>query len=303
MQAALVALEKAAADLKAASKAEEDKLSLKAAEIDAKISKLEALESKLLRVSNNENETYVEFNVGGVPFTTALSTLTSEEGSVFPAMLNGNFKNAKDRKGRIIIDRNADCFKLILDYLRGSAAPVKLIATDSTHQLLRLQLLEEAEFFGLGGLSKILKGDNNSNSNSNSNSNANAGPQTRDTSWMETGDRTSGFRAPSTTKKIRFAVSKSNVFDGNKVYDAPLGYHIASCAEFSNLVHSYKVDEWVYYGQAGWNQYKFNGVEREAFYFSDSVSVGKYQHAGYYMHAKLCTLPNSEFAGFVCIKD
>lgn len=87
----------------------------------------------------------VELNVGGVFYTTALSTLVKDEDSLLGKMFSGASKPAaiKDAKGRYFLDRDGVLFRYILDYLRNQ----KLVLPENFHEKERLKA--EAEYFQL----------------------------------------------------------------------------------------------------------------------------------------------------------
>ena len=100
----------------------------------------------------SEFPTIVELNVGGVFYTTSLSTLVKEPDSLLSEIFNGKTKNAvvRDSKGKYFIDRDGVLFRYILDYLRNQ----KLILPENFHERDRLK--REAEYFNLSSLVKIL---------------------------------------------------------------------------------------------------------------------------------------------------
>ena len=87
----------------------------------------------------------IELNVGGVFYTTALTTLTKAEGSLLGKLFTGTSKPAaiKDAKGRYFLDRDGVLFRYVLDYLRNE----KLVLPENFHEKERLKA--EAEFFQL----------------------------------------------------------------------------------------------------------------------------------------------------------
>ena len=107
--------------------------------------------------NNSDNKTtsalpqVIELNVGGHYFTTSLSTLLYESGSVLSNMFTGNIRVAKDSRGRYFIDRDGVLFRFVLDYLRNNnlTLPTNFDETE--------RLLVEAEFYRLKGLCKLLK--------------------------------------------------------------------------------------------------------------------------------------------------
>ncbi|KAK3605414.1 hypothetical protein CHS0354_007490 [Potamilus streckersoni] len=94
----------------------------------------------------------VELNVGGVFYTTALSTLTKEPESLLGQMFKGmgHVKIHKDSKGKVFLDRDGVLFRYILDYLRN----MKLVLPENFHEKERLR--HEAEYFQIQGLVNAL---------------------------------------------------------------------------------------------------------------------------------------------------
>ena len=92
-------------------------------------------------------------NVGGWKFTTSLSTLRSEQGSMLEKMFSGQFPIKKEKGGSIFFDRCGSFFDFILDYLRGNMVAVDdLYFDDNT----RKRLIKEAEYYQLEGMKNIL---------------------------------------------------------------------------------------------------------------------------------------------------
>jgi len=83
-------------------------------------------------------------NVGGTRFSTTLATLRSETGTFFEKMFRNGSTTTCSADGTVFIDRNPTNFEYILDFLRTGDLLVESSDTD-----LRLQLLEDAEFFQL----------------------------------------------------------------------------------------------------------------------------------------------------------
>jgi len=61
-------------------------------------------------------KTKIKLNIGGQIFMTSKSTLLSMEGTYFHAMLSSEH-GPPDEDGEYFIDRNPECFRLVLDYL------------------------------------------------------------------------------------------------------------------------------------------------------------------------------------------
>lgn len=59
-----------------------------------------------------------------------------------------------------------------------------------------------------------------------------------DLSWMDTSDEAGGFRAPKSYPRVRYAVSKTNMWEPGKHYACPPGFHWATSAEYYRYVQS-----------------------------------------------------------------
>jgi len=96
----------------------------------------------------------VDLNVGGVFYSTSVSTLTSHADSRLAKLFNvGENKMAVERvfhNGKIFIDRDGILFRYVLDYLRSSQ--LLLPASFQEHERLR----HEAEFYELPDLVKCI---------------------------------------------------------------------------------------------------------------------------------------------------
>lgn len=94
----------------------------------------------------------VELNVGGVFYSTFLSTLTKEKESLLGQMFNGTAKTkiVKDSKGKYFIDRDGVLFRYVLDYLRNQ----KLTLPENFHEKERLK--QEADYYQLPNLAKSI---------------------------------------------------------------------------------------------------------------------------------------------------
>lgn len=94
----------------------------------------------------------IELNVGGVFYTTTLSTLTREPDSLLGHIFTGNAKGTilKDSKGKYFLDRDGVLFRYILDYLRN----MKLVLPENFHEKERLK--QEADYYLLQSLIKSL---------------------------------------------------------------------------------------------------------------------------------------------------
>jgi len=87
----------------------------------------------------------IEVNVGGTVFTTFKSVLCKHSESMLAAMFSGRHPITKDKKGRCFIDRDADSFRYILNFLRRD---VMVWPSDPA---LQKELQLDLEFFNLLG--------------------------------------------------------------------------------------------------------------------------------------------------------
>ncbi|GFV41183.1 hypothetical protein TNCV_1102461 [Trichonephila clavipes] len=88
----------------------------------------------------------VELNVGGVLYTTSLSTLTKDTKCLLGQIFTGKESIGKDGKGRYFVDRDGVLFRYVLDFLRNQ----KLVLPENFHEKERLK--NEAEFFNMADL-------------------------------------------------------------------------------------------------------------------------------------------------------
>lgn len=104
--------------------------------------------------SNSLFPSIVELNVGGVFYTTTLSTLTRESDSLLAQMFTGRSQQPmlRDAKGKYFIDRDGVLFRYTLDYLRSRT----LTLPQNFHETERL--MQEADYFQLAGLVRLLDG-------------------------------------------------------------------------------------------------------------------------------------------------
>eukprot|EP00743_Colponemidia_sp_Colp-15_P008923 GILK01009736.1.p1 GENE.GILK01009736.1~~GILK01009736.1.p1 ORF type:complete len:281 (-),score=43.32 GILK01009736.1:326-1168(-) len=90
----------------------------------------------------------INLNVGGVAYSTLLSTLMKESNSMLAAMFSGRHQVLMDKNGAYFIDRDGVCFGLILNYLRDGSLPPDID---------RKRLLAESRFFQIDSLTEWLE--------------------------------------------------------------------------------------------------------------------------------------------------
>lgn len=118
-------------------------------------SPIEPQHQRTLNQSGSMDTQVVNLNVGGIRYTTKLSTLTAVDGSYLQAMFSGRWASpTSTHNHEIFIDRDGDVFRYILSYLRSHCYHDCLLLlpdTASECQLLR----SEADFYGLPALAEL----------------------------------------------------------------------------------------------------------------------------------------------------
>ncbi|CAL4063797.1 unnamed protein product [Meganyctiphanes norvegica] len=96
-------------------------------------------------IANQMFPAIIELNVGGVFYTTTLTTLVKEQDSLLGDMFSGKSKQPvlRDSKGKFFIDRDGVLFRYVLDYLRNQ----KLVLPENFSENDRLK--NEAEYYDL----------------------------------------------------------------------------------------------------------------------------------------------------------
>lgn len=93
----------------------------------------------------------VELNVGGVFYTTTMTTLTKERESNLASIFTEKSSSLeRDAKGKYFLDRDGVLFRYVLDFLRNQA----LVLPEGFRERERLR--QEAMFYGLPGLDKAI---------------------------------------------------------------------------------------------------------------------------------------------------
>ena len=111
----------------------------------------EAFDSVAKKLDHVHFASTIKVNVGGQYFTTSLQTLTKDKGSMLHAMFSGRFDTKPGEDGSYFIDRDGTHFRYILNYLRTGRL---LLPKD---ELIREELLEEAEFYQIQGILEELR--------------------------------------------------------------------------------------------------------------------------------------------------
>ena len=111
----------------------------------------ESMESMAKKLEHAHLASTIKLNVGGHYFITSLQTLTKDKGSILNAMFSGRFDSKPAEDGSYFIDRDGTHFRYILNYLRTGRL---LLPKD---ELIREELLEEAEFYQIHGILEELR--------------------------------------------------------------------------------------------------------------------------------------------------
>jgi hypothetical protein len=93
----------------------------------------------------------VKFNVGGIQYTTTVSTIAQYPDSMLAVMIEQENERRQIEKGEeLFIDRNGPIFKYVLEFLRNGN---RLILPDD--KKMQRELVLEAEFYQLDGLKRL----------------------------------------------------------------------------------------------------------------------------------------------------
>jgi len=103
---------------------------------------------------NKISETRVKLNIGGHIFMTSTLTLTKEPESMLAAMFSGRHSLQQEEDGSYFFDRDGTHFRYILNYLRDGSFRSGTLPLGSG---FLSELLTEAEYYQLGGLTKLLE--------------------------------------------------------------------------------------------------------------------------------------------------
>lgn len=110
----------------------------------------EAFEEVAKKLEHVHFSKMLKLNVGGHLFSTSLSTMNKDPGSMLHAMFSGRFDTKPDEDGTYFIDRDGTHFRYILNYLRTG----ELVVPDD--KTVRHELLIEAKFYQVEGIIEAL---------------------------------------------------------------------------------------------------------------------------------------------------
>lgn len=115
-------------------------------------SKLEA-EKKYMRNIYDTQCSHIKLDVGGLIYSTSLSTLTRDKSSMLAVMFSGRHKLVQSKENTYFIDRDGTHFRYILNYLRGDLH-LDTFPDDAT---ILKEIQREADYFQLSGLFEIIQ--------------------------------------------------------------------------------------------------------------------------------------------------
>jgi hypothetical protein len=98
------------------------------------------------------NSEIINLNVGGIIYTTKINTLTSEKLSFFHKIFKNKDNWQKDKNGNYFIDRDGECFRYILNWLRDK----KSVHFPRKRSELYTLLKNDVKFYKLKKLERIL---------------------------------------------------------------------------------------------------------------------------------------------------
>jgi len=141
--------------------------------------------------------------------------------------------------------------------------------------------------------------------------------------WHNTNDDFAGLKKVTFADDLYLAVSNSGIYNKEKVYLMPAGYHWATYEELEERLTEWKANngsralgKYNYHGLGGWDKYVFDGVHRRDFIYANTAQNERVVYAGIpenkttmhksswdanYTNENKTTV--KKWAGFVLIKD
>lgn len=103
-------------------------------------------EKQQMKKVQNFQSSKILLDVGGIPYTTSIETLTKHDGSMLALMFSGKFALETSSDGRVFIDRDGQHFRYILNYLRDGVVDLP------NDPIVVNEIQREAEYYQLSGL-------------------------------------------------------------------------------------------------------------------------------------------------------
>ena len=139
----------------------EDRLRLREAAMQSELELREAaLDQRMIALTNTNNQlqTRITLNVGGVSFITSMTSLEAEpDNLILTSAKHGKVMQGDNVQGSIFFDRDSTVFPFIINWLRSKACNTPFLAPETKHE--RQLLMIEAGYYLLNDLVVFLKED------------------------------------------------------------------------------------------------------------------------------------------------
>ena len=119
-----------------------------------------AIDQRMIALTNTNNQlqTRITLNVGGVSFITSMTSLEAEpDNLIATSAKHGNIMQGDNVQGSIFFDRDPTIFPYIINWLRSKACNTPFLAPETKHE--RQMLTIEAGYYLLNDLSDFLTED------------------------------------------------------------------------------------------------------------------------------------------------
>jgi hypothetical protein len=139
----------------------EDRLRQREAAMQSELELREAaLDQRMIALTNTNNQlqTRITLNVGGVSFITSMTSLEAEpDNLILTSAKHGKVMQGDNVQGSIFFDRDSTVFPFIINWLRSKACNTPFLAPETKHE--RQLLMIEAGYYLLNDLVVFLKED------------------------------------------------------------------------------------------------------------------------------------------------
>ena len=139
----------------------EDRLRQREAAMQSELKLREAaLDQRMIALTNTNNQlqTRITLNVGGVSFITSMTSLEAEpDNLILTSAKHGKVMQGDNVQGSIFFDRDSTVFPFIINWLRSKACNTPFLAPETKHE--RQLLMIEAGYYLLNDLVVFLKED------------------------------------------------------------------------------------------------------------------------------------------------
>lgn len=104
-------------------------------------------ESQRIQDNNAATASMVEFNVGGILFETSKTTIMQQSQSLLALMCSGRHLVDRDKQGHIFLDRDAELFRVILNFMRNPSVPPQPRDAIESELLVKESKFYKVKFF------------------------------------------------------------------------------------------------------------------------------------------------------------